>query len=106
MLTSTARSAAIELPGRQRSVGFGAVVSALRCRITHRDGQINGESNAGKWRHQSALLKELVENGLVNTVHIPKRLEIARMTEHTQKTPDAQCGAAREDTGELPGLCR
>ena len=35
---------------------------------------------------QSALLKSVGANGLVKTVHMPKKLEMAPTIEHTQKT--------------------
>src|SRR2546423_9196227 len=48
--------------------------------------------------HQSALLKSWGENGLVKTVHMPNRLEIAPMTEHTQNT--AGCAIRRSLNSE------
>src|ERR1700694_887066 len=82
-------------PAAASASGGSGASRALRAPTTYRIGTTARErtATASTACHQSALLKSWVENGLVNTVHIPKRLEIAPMTEHTQKT--AGCAMRR-----------
>src|ERR1700737_3484847 len=56
--------------------------------------------------HQSALPKSWGEKGLVNTVHIPKKLEIAPMIEQTQKIAGWAIRRAAKTSGNFRMMYR